>query len=507
MNVDVMSALDGAAAAVEPPARNAGRGDFPKALRSSLDGEDASRARTEGGAAREAKPAREASGQASSVDTRRSVERRPGRDEAARTTSRDETTDRTDGSEDAEAARAAEARSGEPSTDESAAPRDEADDDAIDAATVGAASSVLAEALRAAAGLEAREAVEGSPSELDVDVEAETAGRAVIEAASEDEGEVRDGEIDPEIARELLAEARAAAGETTGEAGREAGPRRERSTRDAVTAVETRDALAEPAEVEAEVVAVASEAVAEEGARDGREENGDAADRSALAAEALADRDAAAQADVTAELASARSVETHEGTVRAPETIAVEGAGQVASPVAGLATETTPVGTPGQPQPAAASEAIAVQTEWLATRGGGTARLVLHPPDLGELAIRVTLRGGAVDVVMVAQEATAQHLAEDQSERLAQAFSSRDLRLEGFEVRRGQPEELDLSAGGRFADARDGREGRGEDAGSREARGAERGVLRGVGGGAREAASVPPRILTTTRPTGVDLRI
>lgn len=52
MNVDVMSALDGAAAAVEPPARNAGRGDFPKALRSSLDGEDASRARTEGGGPR-----------------------------------------------------------------------------------------------------------------------------------------------------------------------------------------------------------------------------------------------------------------------------------------------------------------------------------------------------------------------------------------------------------------------------------------------------------------------
>ena len=191
---------------------------------------------------------------------------------------------------------------------------------------------------------------------------------------------------------------------------------------------------------------------------------------------------------------------------RAPEVASVDGAVAVASPVAGLVTETTTPAAPGTPSPVVASEAIAVQTEWLATRGGGTARLVLHPPELGEMAIRVTLRGGAVDVVMVAQEAMAAGVADEQSERLAQAFAGRDLRLDQFEVRRGDPGALDLDSDGRFAEsgAGDGREARGDEA-DRDGRGGR--GRPGTRGDGSEPTPVP-RIATIVADTGgVDLRI
>lgn len=196
-----------------------------------------------------------------------------------------------------------------------------------------------------------------------------------------------------------------------------------------------------------------------------------------------------------------QAVANAEEAQRAPEVAAVDGAPAVASPVAGQVTETTTTATPGSPQPVAASEAISVQTEWLATRGGGTARLVLHPPELGEIAIRVSLRGGAVDVVMVAQEAVAQGMAEEQSERLSQAFANRDLRLENFEVRRGAAEDLPNGDSGRFAESETERDGR-----SNEEEGGRRG---GVGGGegADDAPLAVPRILTRAPETGVDLRI
>jgi len=196
-----------------------------------------------------------------------------------------------------------------------------------------------------------------------------------------------------------------------------------------------------------------------------------------------------------------QAIANAEEAQRAPEVAAVEGATAVASPVAGQVTETTTTATPGSPQPVAASEAISVQTEWLATRGGGTARLVLHPPELGEIAIRVSLRGGAVDVVIVAQEAVAQGVAEEQSERLSQAFANRDLRLENFEVRRGTAEDLPNGDTGRFAESERDRDG-----GSNEQRGAGQ---HGVAGaeGADEAPLAVPRILTRAPETGVDLRI
>ncbi len=167
-------------------------------------------------------------------------------------------------------------------------------------------------------------------------------------------------------------------------------------------------------------------------------------------------------------------------------------------------------GAPGAATPPAASDAIAVQTEWLATRGGGSVRLALHPPELGEMAIRVTLRGGAVDVVMVAQEAVAQSVAEEQSERLAQAFAGRELRMEHFEVRRGQPGELPTSDGNEFArDAGD--PDRSSDGGDRQP---DDGGSRSDGPGAGSVvalsgvdAAAVPRILSLGPEASVDLRI
>ena len=193
-------------------------------------------------------------------------------------------------------------------------------------------------------------------------------------------------------------------------------------------------------------------------------------------------------------------------SLRAPEVVPVEGAGNVANPVAGMVTEMTTTATPGSPTPAAASDAIAVQTEWLASRGGGSARLLLNPPDLGEIAIRVTLRDGAVDVVMVAHEAAARSVAEDQSDRLAHAFANRDLRMETFEVRRGDPGEpasLDLS---QFGDSGPRGRDRAEDDPREHRSSSGRSTI--GGGAARGAArSEQPEILSVAPESGVDLRI
>jgi flagellar hook-length control protein FliK len=161
---------------------------------------------------------------------------------------------------------------------------------------------------------------------------------------------------------------------------------------------------------------------------------------------------------------------------------------------------------PGRTLPTAAPDAIAVQADWLATRGGGTARLVLNPPELGEIAIRVTVRQQAVEVVMVAQTALAHSMAEDQGDRLSQAFASRDLRLEQFEVRRGDPS--DSSGTGQFGSS---------DAGARERdraqdqRDVDRGGFGGQGlrrgGAVGEAGAPPPRVASNGRAAGIDLRI
>ena len=177
-------------------------------------------------------------------------------------------------------------------------------------------------------------------------------------------------------------------------------------------------------------------------------------------------------------------------------------------PVAATSEAGTPetAGASGTLARGAAAEAIAVQAEWLATRGGGTARLLLNPPSLGEVSIRVTLRGEVVDVVMRVQEEAAKRIAEEQSERLAQAFSSRDLRIDQFEVRRGELEASTDGAARDFAASRDDRDGAAADGRARDAR-----RLR-TDGRARPdaiAAADPPALARAARASGggVDLRI
>lgn len=219
-----------------------------------------------------------------------------------------------------------------------------------------------------------------------------------------------------------------------------------------------------------------------------------------------ANASAAAAATVPATESAPAPNETLDASGR-PQDVAAQARveGMSLAPTARTPEPLSPMQT-GRPMPASAPDSIAVQADWLANRGGGTARLVLHPPELGEIAIRVTVRNQSVDVVMVAQTALAHQVAEDQSERLSQAFASRDLRLDQFEVRRGDPS--DASSTGQFGSS---------DAGARERERAEQEAQidrGGAGQGGRrrgaaglEAVVAPPRIASNGRAAGIDLRI
>lgn len=208
-------------------------------------------------------------------------------------------------------------------------------------------------------------------------------------------------------------------------------------------------------------------------------------------------------AGMATEVADASSTRIDSATTSTASTTAIASSPATAPGAAMVAgAETAPAGSAAVPP---AADALAVQTEWLAARGGGSARLVLHPPELGEIAIRVTLRGESVDVVMVAQEAAARTIAEEQSDRLAQAFSARDLRMESFEVRRADAQPaLDPELESRLMDS-----------GSREreqagGEGAEEGDLRrpvGLRSGAGAASAMTSPGVAAPRTGSVDLRI
>ncbi len=94
--------------------------------------------------------------------------------------------------------------------------------------------------------------------------------------------------------------------------------------------------------------------------------------------------------------------------------------------------EPAPPTSTARPLPA---EAIPQHIEWLAARGGGTAQIQLYPPELGKLAIQVTVRGEDVQVVMNVREAAAQTVVAEYRDSLENALTSKDLKLDGFEVR------------------------------------------------------------------------
>lgn len=209
-------------------------------------------------------------------------------------------------------------------------------------------------------------------------------------------------------------------------------------------------------------------------------------------------------------LAEAPTTGIAEASIRGGEASAQVGADALVPSAPTPATDTatvTPASTQAErAQPGAAADAITIQTDWLATRGGGSARLVLSPPELGEIVIRVSVRQQSVEVVMVAQTALAHSMAQDQSDRLAQAFAHRDLRLDQFEVRRADPS--DSSATGQFgsSDAGARERDRAEDQSGVAGDAAGRGGRRRLGVADGGAAS-PPRFVSTERASGIDLRI
>nr|MDJ0788725.1 flagellar hook-length control protein FliK [Myxococcota bacterium] len=143
------------------------------------------------------------------------------------------------------------------------------------------------------------------------------------------------------------------------------------------------------------------------------------------------------------EAARARAV-SFEAT--APD-LASGASGATAARAAGVDPVALPAGAPApaalQPAgdaraaaPAAAppAESVPLHVEWLVARGGGRARVRLHPPELGELQLTVTVRGQDVEVAIRAQEVAAGQAVLASREQLADGLASRDLRMEGFDV-------------------------------------------------------------------------
>jgi flagellar hook-length control protein FliK len=91
-------------------------------------------------------------------------------------------------------------------------------------------------------------------------------------------------------------------------------------------------------------------------------------------------------------------------------------------------------GAAAEPLATPPAEAVPLHVEWLAARGGGAARLRLHPPELGEIDLSVRVRDGAVQVVIRAREPAAQRLVAEGRVGLVDALAARDLRVETFQV-------------------------------------------------------------------------
>ncbi|MDP6978846.1 MAG: flagellar hook-length control protein FliK [Myxococcota bacterium] len=103
-------------------------------------------------------------------------------------------------------------------------------------------------------------------------------------------------------------------------------------------------------------------------------------------------------------------------------------------PVEAVVAPEEPV-APGSTPRSLPAEAIPQHIEWLAARGGGSAQIQLYPPELGKLAIQVTVRGDDVKVVMNVREAAAQTVVAEYKDSLENALASKELKLDQFEVR------------------------------------------------------------------------
>lgn len=86
-----------------------------------------------------------------------------------------------------------------------------------------------------------------------------------------------------------------------------------------------------------------------------------------------------------------------------------------------------------------AEAAIAQRVSWLTSRGGGTARVVLHPAELGEVEISVRVRGNRVDVAIQTEVAGTRIALMESRDALNESFAARELRIESLDVRVAEP--------------------------------------------------------------------
>jgi len=136
---------------------------------------------------------------------------------------------------------------------------------------------------------------------------------------------------------------------------------------------------------------------------------------------------------------------------------------------------------------------LPARVAWLADEGGGVARIRLHPAHLGEVDVRVRLRGSAVEVTVIAAEAATRTALAEQRSALSAALGERALSMDAFDVRDGSSG-FDLAS-----DARDPRASHGAAAPVRSLASVRE---LPASPGAASAYSAP-----STPSSGVDLRI
>ena len=177
------------------------------------------------------------------------------------------------------------------------------------------------------------------------------------------------------------------------------------------------------------------------------------------------------------------------------------GPGLAPAPVDGTPEAATDVQAPLAPRTAAA---VAQQLEALATRGGGVARVQLSPPHLGEVELRVSVRGEAVEVVLNAQDRDARAALLESGATLAEGLATRALRLGHFEVV-GAPMAHGESAAPGHEQSRDGSPHAHGGAGG-EGPPSERHAARGP---ESDPTPTPARSEVRTRPSdgSIDLRV
>ncbi|MGH0033701.1 MAG: flagellar hook-length control protein FliK [Myxococcota bacterium] len=99
---------------------------------------------------------------------------------------------------------------------------------------------------------------------------------------------------------------------------------------------------------------------------------------------------------------------------------------------------------------------LPARIDGLAQQGGGSARIRLDPPHLGEIQLEVRIRGDAVVVRMVAREHAARSVLEEGRGMLADGLAARSLRMDRMDVTAAAPAAGDPDVFGGAADSRGG---------------------------------------------------